>query len=187
MPQARYIRYTEIGDIKQHMRQDLAANKLTPLLASLFDPRPAEFLYDIQNDVWETQNLIDDPTQTARIKHMRTKLAEAVMKSRDVLFLPEYEISRLSKSPTPYAFRLDDDDSLLKEIFAAASLSGHRSVAVAQKQAQLIKSNNKIVRYWAVIGLRSQEKATLSPLKSELTSASHDACTRRGHCLSPSV
>ncbi|MCL4484167.1 MAG: sulfatase, partial [Bacteroidetes bacterium] len=36
MPQARYIRYMEIGEIKQQMRKDLADKKLNPLQKSLF-------------------------------------------------------------------------------------------------------------------------------------------------------
>lgn len=174
MPEARYIRYMEIGDIKQQMRHDLADNKLTPLQASLFAPRPAEFLYDIKNDIWETKNLIDAPSHSARARQMRKQLAEAVMKSRDVLFLPEYEISQLSKNTTPYAFRLDNRNYPLKEIFAAASLSGQRSAEVANKQIQLLKSTNKIVRYWAATGLRSQDRAILIPLKAELVTASMD-------------
>ncbi len=43
-PQAHYIRYMEIGDIKQQMRKDLAENKLNHLQKSLFEPHPAEFL-----------------------------------------------------------------------------------------------------------------------------------------------
>jgi arylsulfatase A-like enzyme len=59
--EARYIRYMEIGEIKQQMRKDLAENKLNPLQKSLFEPRPAEFLFDIENDLWETKNLAGDP------------------------------------------------------------------------------------------------------------------------------
>jgi arylsulfatase A-like enzyme len=175
MPEARYIRYMEIGDIKQQMRQDLADKKLNPLQASLFAPRPAESLYDIQNDIWETRNLIDDPAHAVKANQMRKQLAQAVMKSRDVLFLPEYEIAEISKSTPAYTFRLDNKSYPIKEIFGAASLAGQRSAATARKQIELLKSENKIVRYWAAVGLRSQEKGTLVPLKVPLMAASKDA------------
>jgi hypothetical protein len=63
--EARYIRYMEIGEIKQQMRKDLAENKLNPLQKSLFEPRPAEFLFDIENDLWETKNLAENPEYQA--------------------------------------------------------------------------------------------------------------------------
>jgi arylsulfatase A-like enzyme len=175
MPEARYIRYMEIGDIKQQMRQDLLDKKLTPLQESLFAPRPAEFLFDLEKDLWETQNLIEDPGHAPIATRMREQLSKAVLKSRDVLFLPEYEIALLSQTTTPYAFRLDNGKYPIKEIFPVASLAGHRSMKTARQQIQALKSKNKIVRYWAVLGLRSQEKGTLMPLKAELTAAGQDS------------
>lgn len=41
MPELRYINYMEIGEIKQEMRKDLAADRLEGLQRSLFEPRPA--------------------------------------------------------------------------------------------------------------------------------------------------
>ena len=40
MPELRYIRYMEIGEIKQQMRKDLMDKKLNPLQESLFEERP---------------------------------------------------------------------------------------------------------------------------------------------------
>jgi len=40
--EARYIRYMEIGEIKQQMRKDLAENKLNPLQKSLFETQQDE-------------------------------------------------------------------------------------------------------------------------------------------------
>ena len=175
MPEVRYIRYMEIGEIKQLMRQDLLDKKLSTLQESLFAPRPAESLFDLEKDHWEIQNLIDDPGHAKIAARMRQQLAGAVLKSRDVLFLPEYEIAQLSQNTTPYAFRLDNGQYPIKEIFTAASLAGQRSEETARQQAQGLNSKNKVIRYWAALGLRSQEKATLQPLKAELTAASQDS------------
>ncbi len=87
MPEVRYIRYMEISDIKQQMRSDLKANMLNPLQKSIFEDRPAEFLFDIENDVWETKNLVNDPAYKNVLTKMRKQLDEEVMQSRDVMFL----------------------------------------------------------------------------------------------------
>jgi arylsulfatase A-like enzyme len=166
MPEARYIRYMEIGDIKQQMRKDLASNKLNPLQKSLFEPRPAEFLFDIDHDKWETKNLVDDAKEKPILEQMRKQLTDGILQSRDVMFLPEYEVGLISKTTTPYQFRLSDKNYPVKEIYGAASLSGKRGASIAKQQLQLLKSKNKIVRYCAILGLRSQPSKILKPFQS---------------------
>jgi arylsulfatase A-like enzyme len=174
MPEARYIRYMEIGEIKQIMRKDLAAHQLNPLQKSLFEARPAEFLFDIEQDPWETKNLVQDPQMQPLLEKMRTALQQNVLGSRDVLFLPEYEIGLISKTTTAYQFRLDQKQYPLEQIYAAASLSGLRSKKIAAQQLKLLKSPNKAVRYWAAVGLRSQDPEVLKPFKAQLTKAMQD-------------
>lgn len=166
--EARYIRYMEIGEIKQQMRKDLAGNKLNALQKSLFEPRPAEFLFDIENDLWETKNLADDPKYKSVLEKMRNLIKHEVLQSRDVMFLPEYEIGLLSESTTAYEFRLDEKNYPLEEIYDAASLAGFRGKEVAAKQVDFLKSHNKIVRYWAILGLRSQNKEDLSSFSDDI-------------------
>ena len=174
MPQVRYIRYMEIGEIKQQMRKDLADNKLNPLQKSLFEGRPAEFLYDIENDVWETKNLADDPAYKSVLEKMRNQLKTEILQSHDVLLVPEYEIGLISKTTTPYEFRLDDRNYPIAEIYKAASLSGFRGKEVAAKQIQLMNSSNKIVRYWAVLGLRCQNPEDLKPFSGAIIKVMND-------------
>jgi hypothetical protein len=49
-----------------------------------------------------------------------------ILRSRDVLLLPEYEIGLISKTTTPYEFRLDKKKYKIDKVFAAAFLSGFR-------------------------------------------------------------
>ncbi|MEJ7769455.1 MAG: sulfatase, partial [Chitinophagaceae bacterium] len=175
MPEARYIRYMEIGDIKQQMRKDLAAGSLDNLQKSLFADRPAEFLFDIENDKWETHNLVKDAGSQPVLQLMRKQLDNEVLRSRDVMFLPEYEIGRLAAVTTPYEYRLNNTAYPLKQIYAVAALSGLRSDSIARQQVKLLASNNNIIRYWAIIGLRCQHKAALDPYKLALVGAMGDA------------
>lgn len=174
MPEARYIRYMEIGDIKQLMRKDLAGGKLNPLQKSLFEPRPAEFLFDIENDLWETKNLVNNAGYQEVLTKMRKQLDEEILSSRDVMFLPEYEIGLISKTESAYEFRMDENRYPLKDIYAVASLSGKRGAEIAKKQVQLLGSENKIIRYWAAIGLRCQGAEVLQPFQTEITEAIND-------------
>ncbi len=174
MPEARYIRYMEIGDIKQLMHKDLAENRLDALQQSLFEDRPAEFLYDIEQDKWETNNLVNKPGMQPLLDSMRTALQKNILQSRDVMFLPEYEIGQISQKTTPYAFRQDKQKYPLNEIYATAALSGKRGKEIAAQQMKLLQSTDNIVRYWAIIGLRSQPEKTLKPYKTVLEKAMQD-------------
>ena len=174
IPEARYIRYMEIGEIKQQMRKDLAEEKLSPLQKSLFEDRPAEFLFDIENDLWETNNLVNKAEYKPVLEKMRNLLKEEILSSRDVMFLPEYEIAGLSKSTTAFDFRLNDINYPLEKIVAAASLSGFRGKEVALKQIELLSNSNKIVRYWAILGLRSQRVEDLKPGSADILKAMED-------------
>lgn len=175
MPQARYIRYMEIGEIKQQMRKDLAENKLNPLQRSLFEDRPAEFLYDIENDIWETKNLATDPAYKSVLEKMRTQLKTEMLQARDVLLLPEYEIGLISKTTTPYEFRMTDKNFPVAEIFDAASLSGFRGKDIAASQVKMLGSNNKVVRYWAILGLRSQNAEISKSYSKQIAQAMSDS------------
>ncbi|MHB1179016.1 MAG: sulfatase family protein [Daejeonella sp.] len=175
MPEVRYIRYMEIGEIKQQMRKDLAENKLNPLQKSLFEDRPAEFLYDIENDLWETKNLANDPAYKLILEKMRSQLKNEVLQARDVLFLPEYEIGLISETTTPYEFRLVDKNYPVAEIYRAASFSGFRGKDIAAKQIKLLSNANKIVRYWAILGLRSQNPVELKPFYRAIIGAMNDS------------
>jgi hypothetical protein len=164
----------EIGDIKQQMRKDLEENKLNNLQKSLFEVRPAEYLYDIHNDIWETKNLVDDLNSKDVLERMRKLLDKDILETRDVMFLPEYEINLISKTTTPYEYRLSEKNYPLKDIYQAASLSGKRGKEIAAQQIKLLSNANKVIRYWAILGLRSQAAEVLKPYKAKIANAMHD-------------
>lgn len=169
MPEMRYLNYIEIAGITQQMRNDLENDLLNETQRKIFAPRPAEFLFNIEKDIWETNNLANDKDTYGILQKMRAELDERIIKSRDVHFLPEYEIGLISKNNTPYEHRLDDRKYPLGEIYEAASLSGKKGKTTLEKQIKLLNSKNKIVRYWASIGLMSQDKELLEKYTDQLT------------------
>ncbi|GAA4307105.1 sulfatase [Aestuariibaculum suncheonense] len=174
MPEMRYIRYIEIADITKHMRLDYKNNQLNELQERVFKTRPAEVLYDIDNDLWETKNLVNNPQYKTILEEMRNELDIRLKKARDVHFLPEYEIGMISKKETPYQYRLDDEKYSFDDIYSAASLSGKTGKEAAKEQVKLLRSNNKIERYWGVVGLMSQNKSLIKCHKKYLVKALKD-------------
>jgi arylsulfatase A-like enzyme len=174
MPELRDIHYMEISEIKKKMRKDWSENKLNTQQKLLFENRPDEFLFDIENDIWETMNLVNDPKYKSVLETMRNQLKAEIFKSRDVMFLPEAEMALVSKTTTPYEFRLDNKQYPLEEIFKAASLSGFRGKDITAKQIGLLESPNNVLRYWAMIGLRAQSPNDLKPYSGVILKAMND-------------
>ena len=174
MPEERFKTYSEISGIMQQMRDDLGDGELNELQESLFISRPPEFLFNIKDDLWEINNLANDPAHKERLQKMRQQLESEIISKRDVMLLPEYEIAKISENGTAYEFRLDDKNYPIKEVLAAASLSGFRSSEVTQKQVALLNDPNRFVRYWAALGLMSQSKQDLAPYQTEIAAAMND-------------
>ena len=173
-PELRYIRYMEIGAIKQQMRTDLKDNVLDSFQQSLFKPRAPEMLFDIKNDPWEMHNLAEESQFRQKLKDFREALKENIIKEKDILLLPEYETNQISKTTTLYEYRQQEKNFPVKEIYKAASLSGFRNDAIAKKQIEFLKDKNPDIRYWAIIGLRCQPKEILQKYKQQIISAMDD-------------
>lgn len=174
MPEMRYIRYIEIADITKQMRTDLKNNQLNVLQENIFKIRPPEVLYDIENDLWEIENLVENPDYEAVLNRMRHQLKQDIFNARDIHFAPEYEIGLISETDTPYKYRNDDSSYPFDAIYNAASLSGKQGKDFAEKQIKLLKSDNNIVRYWAIVGLMSQNKDVLKSFEDKIMNAMDD-------------
>ncbi|SHO59908.1 sulfatase family protein [Algoriphagus zhangzhouensis] len=174
MPEARYIRYMEIGEIKQIMRIDLENGLLNSIQESIFQSREPEVLYDIENDSWETNNLVGNSEYQDVLVEMRSALKAHLLERKDVLMLPEGELDRISKTTSPYEFRESESDFPFEAIYAAAKLSGFRSSEILAQQIDLLESSNPILRYWAAIGLKSQSKEALKANLAELEEKMND-------------
>lgn len=173
IPEVRYINYLEIADITQHMRKDLKEGNLNEFQSRIFEERPYEVLYDIENDIWEEHNLTGDPKYKSVLDGMRHYLDSTLLSSKDVLFIPEYDIVKISETQTPYEYRLKDAYNF-NEIYKVASLSGKKEEKFVKAQIEYLNHQDRFVRYWASIGLMSQEKSVLEFYYNELEGALQD-------------
>lgn len=174
MPQLRYIRYMEIGAIKQIMRNDFENGLLDSLQKSLLEPRAAEFLFDTKADPWETTNLSEQRQQRSRLMEMRAQLGKELVSKKDIMLLPEGEMVAISQRTNPYEFRLKESDYPVHTIYKAAALSGFRDSRSLKQQVTLLGSSNKILRYWAITGLFSHPDAGLKPYLATIRQAMND-------------
>ncbi len=168
----RYLLYMDMGEITEQIRNDYKAGNLSATERQMLEPRPAEYLYDMEKDPWEINNLAEDPAYAKMIRRFRKIQAKEILKKKDILFLPEYEIAQISKTTTPYQYR---DKLDLKPIYNMAKWSGFRTEKSRKIQIKGLKDDDKFVRYWALLGLKSNVKAITDLEKFALTEILNDA------------
>ncbi len=155
-PEQRWISYFINGEICQIMFEDFVQGNLPDEQSFVFEKRTPEGLYNLYLDKWEMNNLIDDPDYTKELSEMRQVMEKNILESKDVLFANEYDLKRLSADITPYEFRLSEEYNI-NEIWEAVSISGFNTDESKQKQIELLGHPNKLVRFWAAVGLKSQD------------------------------
>ncbi len=162
LPTIQRHKYMDVSDILKLIRKDQKEGRLDALQSSVVNGhRSAESVFNIKQDPWETNNLATLPEYQGILRELRNANEQAILKSRDVMFAPEYLLSEIDKLDTLYQFRKDQNKYPLEEILDAAETVG-RGNGYLQKQKKLVRARNSIVRYWAVIGLHNQEKSVLN-------------------------
>ena len=152
----RHLLYMDMGEITHQIRQDYQAGKLSVTQRQMLEPRPAEFLYDMEKDPWEINNLAEDPAYAKMLAAFRQVQEKEILTQKDILFLPEYEIGQISNTTTPYEYRAKLD---LKPIYNMAKWSGFRTKDALKNQAKGLSDKNQFVRYWALLGFKSNVQA----------------------------
>ncbi len=174
LPQVKYAKYMDVGDITRVIRADYNAGHLNDVQAALVKPeQPSEYLFDLQNDPWQIRNLAEDPGHKTDLERLSGALQSHLREIRDVHFLPEYELARRAKNDPPYNFRLDDKSYPFEKILETANLSGGGE-AVMDDQLRALQDSDATVRYWAAVGLDAQG-GEVKPYEKEITAALNDS------------
>ena len=150
----QYMNTPEKGATMKELRRLHAANQL-PVSAKRFmaDRKPAEELYDLQNDPHEINNLASDPQFQDTLERMRKVHLDWVAETRDIGLIPESEIERREKKAVArYNILLNADADLIARIRNVANLAcgderGLRGLLTATADI------DAVVRYWAAIGI----------------------------------
>jgi uncharacterized sulfatase len=148
--------------------------KLTPEQDALWNPKPSEELYDLQNDRDEVKNLANSPEHAAIKAKMRQAQQAHATKIRDVGFVPEGERLARSQNSSPYDFGHSDAypfDRVIETADLASLL--HPEAVPALKKA--LADREPAVRYWGALGLLMRGESAIEAASSELEQALKDA------------
>lgn len=125
------------------------AGKLTELQASFFEIRPAEELFDISKDPFETVNLAKNPHYRSQLTAMRHRLGQRLKDMPDLGFIPERDlINEAPSSPLIYG------EKQKKRIHGLLDLTDLQLLpfeTAKDKVEKALRSEDPIQRYWALI------------------------------------
>lgn len=114
--------------------------------------RAVEELYDTETDPFLLRNLAGSPEHREVMVRMRQRLADWVVQTRDLGFVPESDLRSRIEGTTPYDLAAAGRVPVGR-IFETADLVGRDGVVV--RQTARLKDEDAAVRYWAAVGLRA--------------------------------
>jgi hypothetical protein len=130
------------------------AGTLDSLQARFFRARPAEMLFNVAEDPFETTNLASRPDLQPTLRALRTALQQKVDELPDLSFIPE-SIFLEKGVDDPLTFGITHQDRILRlRKIADLQLLPHSD----QRQQQLwqaLTSTDPLDRYWALVVLSS--------------------------------
>jgi len=168
----QYIAYMFQTPTTQVWKDLYDQGKLEEPKTFFWETKPAEELYDLEDDPDEVNNLADSPEHQEVLRRLRKAQQDLALKVRDVGFLPEGEIHARSEGSTPYAMGHDDGKYPLKKIMAAAELASSLDEDAVLGLVEALDDRDSAVRYWAAMGILMRGadavRATRAPLGTAL-------------------
>lgn len=171
LPVLKYQKYADVSDIVKQIRADYSEGVLNNSQKNPLEARPLEYLFNIENDPWELNNLANKK----EYKHIKNKMREALenqlFSNGDIHFLPESIMLERTKNSNSYDIRFNQQLNPINDLYNAASLVGMADEHV--NLIKLMKHPDEAVRYWAALGLKVannsklKEKQLLKLLKTE--------------------
>lgn len=176
MPHVPYIQNAVIYNIGKDSYDELfrvkAEGGLPPEAEDMFHRKPVEELYDLENDPWEINNLINEEEHQDRIGSLRENLHSWMIRHHDTGLLNEGEMMvRAEGEGSVYEMTRDTSQFAVTDVLEAAELVG--KVSEPDELTPYLESEDSGVRYWALVALDAFE-GDISGQKEFLTELLND-------------
>ncbi len=169
-----YMWTTPTTRIWEQMYKD---GKLNAAQSKFWQTKPAEELYDLQNDRDEINNLAGSAAHKPVLDSLRKAHREHELKIRDIGLLPEAEMQARAKGSTPYQVGHDPKQYPFERVFAAAELAADVQApqpGVTSKLTRAMSDPDAGVRYWGAMGALMRGAAEVQAMRPALMLALSD-------------
>ncbi len=117
-----------------------------------WNTKPAEELYDTENDPWEVNNLADDPEYKEVLERMRAATKEWMLEIKDTGFIPEAELIDRTEGTTAYDYMRDSGIDL-NALIDGANLASNPRKGDISFLVEMLNEEEAAIRYWGATGL----------------------------------
>ena len=125
------------------------AGKLNDVQSQFFEPKPAEALFDLEDDPHETKNLASVPVHQDTLARMRSELTNSLKSMPDLSFVSE-AILYESAMDDPVSFGKSHQPEI-ESLISTADLSLLPWDAAKTKLEEAIQSKDAMQRYWGIV------------------------------------
>ncbi|MCA9086706.1 MAG: sulfatase [Planctomycetaceae bacterium] len=133
----------------QEWRKLYQDGQLNDVQKQFFEARPAEQLFDIEADPYETTNLANDPAYAETLQKMRTALTDRLKAMPDLSFYPEsFLVEQAFKNPVAFGQQHREEIARLIDIANMQLLPPDDAVAQLKP---ILSGLNRWEIYWALI------------------------------------
>ena len=145
--------------------------KCDSIQSVFWNTKPAEELYDTENDPWEVNNLSRDPAYKDQLLKMRQACNNWERKIRDTGFIPEAMLAELAGN-IPYYDYMRSGEVNMDVLIKAADLATLGGPENLEDYTKMLNDKYGPVRYWGATGLlilESDARPALKELKAALS------------------
>lgn len=148
--------------------------------ARTFNNHQAEMFFDIENDPYELDNLVDDPRYASEVERLRKELDNHLRGTRDLGFFLKSQ--RAGKKPMYDSLREEGYD--FDALYDLVSLSARVEASDLPRLTKLLKSERPEIRFWATVCisvladkglLKKAPKAFLAMLRDDSAEVASEA------------
>ena len=170
---AQHLEYLWRAPSTRSWEQAYLSGNCNETQSVFWNSKPAEELYDTENDPWEVNNLATDPAYADIVNRMRTANREWMTRVKDAGFIPEADrVRRTGEMPVYDYIRTSGFD--LETVIKAAETASFGNVENLTLFQSYLKNEESSIRYWGATGLLILgDKA--EPAKKELLISLNDS------------
>ncbi|GAB3011832.1 sulfatase [Cyclobacterium sediminis] len=148
----QYLEYLFRAPSIRSWQAAFKAGELNPIQSAFWNTKPAEELYDTENDPWEVNNLANDPEYRDVLERMRGAAKDWMLEIKDTGFIPEAALIDRTEGTTAYDYMRNSDINL-EQLIEAANLASTAKEEDLSQLMDLLNSEEAAERYWGATGL----------------------------------
>lgn len=159
LPYGQYLNYMFQQATTRVWKDLFDQGTLTELQGRFWQTKPAEELYDLETDRWETVNLADSKEHAEIKARLASQQRDWLLQVRDLGFIPEGERLAKAGGKSPADAFASEAAYPMSQVLDAAG-AATLSTTSAEALAALLDSPQASIRYWGLQGYLTQgEKA----------------------------